>query len=259
MLEEASAHFYKQWKIMSKRSGEIAWITIYPLISIFSLGIFAYFVTIRGSPPETMLYILLGVIVWNIYSISERATSYGMALDIWSDCLRHTFTGTSSPSGFVLGNSVFGIFSAISVLLILGILGIAIFGFNIFNAGFFLLNLLFVFIFATSFGLLINALMLTKGDKLMSLIWITPGIIMILSGIYYPIDVFPQPIQTLSLAIPSTHSLISLRASLGFSPGLAVPALITGALLSLSYLTVSSLIFRWSIKRSKITGTLTRY
>jgi ABC-2 type transport system permease protein len=259
MLEEASAHFYKQWKIMSKRPGDIALISIYPLISILSLGIFAYFVITRGSPPEAMLFILVGVIVWDIYNVAERATSYGITLDIWSGCLKHTFTGSSSLSGFVLGNSLFGLFNSISVLLIMGALGIGLFGFNIFTAGLFLLNLLFVFVFATAFGLIINSQMITNGEKYMSLIWITPGLIMIFSGIYYPIEILPLPVQAFSLALPTTHSLISLRASMGFSPELAVPALLTGALLSLAYLALSLLLFRWAIKRSKVTGILTRY
>jgi ABC-2 type transport system permease protein len=259
MLEEAGAHFYKQWKIMSRRVGEMAWIAIYPLISILSLGIFAFFVTTRGSPPETMLFILVGVIVWDIYSVAERATSYGITLDLWSYCLKHTFTGSSSFSGFVLGNSAFGFLSSSLVFLVMSALGIVIFGFNIFSAGLFLGNLFFVFLFATSFGLLINSLMITKGYRYMSLIWITPGVIMIFSGIYYPIEILPSIVQAVSLALPTTHSLISLRSALGFSPGLALPGFLAGAALSVACFAVSLLVFRWAINRSKVTGMLTRY
>ena len=259
MFEEASAHFYKQWKIMSKRPGEIAWIAIYPLISILSIGILAYFVITKGSPPETMLFILVGVIVWDVYGVAERAISYGITLDIWGNCLKHTFTGGSSFMGFIIGNSLFGLFSSVSVFLIMGAICIGLFGFNVFAAGLFLVNLFFVFLFATSFGLIIDAFMLTKGDKYMSLIWITPGLIMIFSGIYYPIEILPLPVQMFSLAMPTTHSLISLRASLGFSPGLAIPALLTGAALSIAYLAFGLLLFKWAIKRSKVTGILTRY
>lgn len=191
MIEEISAQFYKQWKITSKRAGEMAWIAVYPLVSLFSLGIFAYFVSIGGSPPETMLFVLVGVIVWDIYGVAQRATSYGITLDIWSGCLKHTFTGTSSYVGLVIGNALFGLFSAILVFLIMSTLGIIIFDFNIFNAGVFLINYIFVFIFATSFGLIVNSLMLTKGEKYMSLIWIMPGVLLVLSGVYYPIELLP--------------------------------------------------------------------
>jgi ABC-2 type transport system permease protein len=259
MLDEASAHFYKQWKIMSRRPGEMAWIALYPLISLLSLGIFAYFVTTRGSPPETMLFILVGVIVWDVYNVAERSTSFGIALDIWADCLKHTFTGGSSFAGFVLGNGIFALFGAVSVFLLMALLGTLLFGFSVFGAGAFLLNLASVFIFAVGFGLLINSLMLTKGEKHMSLIWTAPGIIMIFSGIYYPIEILPLPVQAVSLALPTTHSLISMRASLGFSSGLALPEFLAGAALSLAYFALGLAAFRWSIRRSRVTGVITRY
>ncbi len=259
MIREASAHFYKQWKIMSRRPGEMAWIAVHPLISILSLGILAYFVSTGGASPETMLFVLAGVIVWNIYDASQRAISYGITLDIWSNCLKHTFTGSSSLPGFVLGNALYGLFSMISITLVTGILAIALFGFNIFMAGFYLVNFLFVFIFAAGMGLVINSLMVVKGEKYMSLMWILTGVIMIFSGVYYPIEILPGPVQAVSLAVPATHSIISLRASLGFSPEIAGTELLIGAALSLAYFAFGALLFRWAIKRSKITGMLTRY
>ncbi len=259
MLEEASAHFYKQFKIMSRRMGEIAWIAIHPLIFILSLGILAYFVSEGGAGPETMLFVFAGVIVWNIYDVSQRATSFGITLDIWADSLKHTFTGSSSLAGFIVGNASYGLFSSVLVLMITGILAVILFGFNIFLAGFYLINLFFVFIFATGLALVINSLMVTKGDKYMSLIWILTGIIMIFSGVYYPIDILPGPVQAVSLAVPTTHSIMSLRAALGFSPGLANPELAIGAILSVAYFALGVLVFRWAIKRSKVTGVITRY
>ena len=259
MFEEIGAHFYKQWKIMSKRPGEIAWITIYPLISIFSIGILAYFVITKGSPPETMLFVLVGVIIWDIYNTGERTTSFGITLDIWNECLKHTFTGSSSLVGFILGNVLYGVFGAFIITMILSALGIVFFGFNIFTAGIFLLNFVSVFIFSVGTGLFINSLMLTKGEKYMSLIWTLPGIVMIFSGIYYPIEILPYAVQLVSLAVPTTHSLISLRSSLGFSPGLAVPEFYIGMILSLAYLAVGVAVFRWAVSRSKKTGIIIKY
>ena len=259
MIEEAGAHFYKQSKILFRRWGELANILVYPLIGLFSLGLFAFFISTAGAPPETILFLLTGVIVWDIYSVSERAIAYGITLDIWSSCLKHTFTGGSSFSGFILGNSMFGLASAGAVLLLTGLVGIVIFGFNIFLAGPFLLNIFFVFVFANAFGLLINALMITKGAKYMSLVWVTPGIILIFSGIYYPVEILPEPLFVISQAIPTTHSLASLRASLGFNPENAVTEMAIGAVLSVAYFIASLFIFRWSIYKSKVSGLITKY
>jgi ABC-2 type transport system permease protein len=259
MFESITAYFYKQMKITVKVPGEIAWILVYPMISIFSLGILTFFVITRGSSVDTMLFILVGVIVWDVYAAAERSTSFGLVLDIWNNSLKHTFTGISSFLGFVIGSMLFAVFSVISISLIMGILAFVFFGFNLLNAGLLLANLFSVFIFAASIGFLVNALMLTKGEKFMSLIWIVPGIIMLFSGIYYPIDILPGPVQAISLTVPSTHSLISLRAGFGFSPELAIPEFLIGLGLSAAYFSVSVIIMKWAMYRTKVNGIATRF
>lgn len=259
MLSEASAHFYKHWKMITKRPGDLSVILLYPVISILSLGIFAYFISLRGSPPETMIFVLVGVIVWDIYNVAERYGSYSLMLDIWNDSVKHTFAGSSSFWGYIIGNMLFGLFGSVIVFILISAIGIVLFGFSIFSAGFFLINFIPIYIFGMSFGIIVGALMLLKGEKYMSLIWITPGIIMVFSGIYYPVNLLPAPVQAVSMAIPSTHSLISLRSAVGFVPELAVPEMVIGFVLSGAYLLISLYLFRWSIKRSKETGMMVKY
>jgi len=259
MWEEVSAHIYKHMKIMAKRPGELAWIFVYPFISFLSVGILAFFLISEGAPLDSMMFVFVGVIVWNLYGLTQRAVTYGITFDIWSASLKHSFIGKSSIRHFVVGNALFGLTSSMATAVLIGIVGYFVFGFNLLVAGFFLVNLFFVFIFATAIGLVINGLMLAKGDKYMSLIWMGTGIIMIFSGIYYPVSILPVPMQAISNAIPVSHSLASLRASLGFGQSLAVNSLVTGAALSLVYLAIGAWIFRLGLKRGRTSGMITKY
>lgn len=260
MLERAMAHFYKHSKIMSKRPGEMAWILVDPLVAILSIGIFAYFLITMGAPLESMIFVLAGVVIWGFYALSQKAITYGVNLDIWNDCLKHSFMERNEVRNFILGNSLFGLFSAIMAFFILALLGWVLFTFNIFTAGFFLLSaLLSVFLYAISIGLIIDSLLLVKGNKYMSLTWITTGIIMVFSGIYYPVTALPEPVTYISYLIPATHSIETLRAGLGFSPELGLSSSGYAWLTSLIYLAVSVLLFKWALRRSRENGMIARH
>ncbi len=259
MWEEISAHVYKHAKIMSRRPGEIAWILLYPFIGILSLGILAFFLMSKGAPLDSMVFVFVGVMVWNFYGISQRGITYGITFDIWNGCLRHSFTGKSSVRHFIIGNSIFGFLSSFAAFLIIGTVGIIFFGFNIFSAGIFLVNLFFVFMFATGIGLMINGLMVAYGEKYMSLIWMLTGIIMVFSGVYYPVSMLPGVVQAFSYAIPATHSIISIRAALGISLNGATASLAIGAALAFVYLAIGALVFRYAVKMGKRSGMITRY
>lgn len=258
MLEEISAHVYKHAKIMAKRPGELAWVLVYPFISVLSIGILVSFMISNGAPIESMMFVFVGVVVWNVYSLSQRGITYGVTFDIWSMSLKHAFIAKSSIASFIIGNSLFGLLSSLATVILVGLVGWIFFGFNLFLAGFFLVNLFFVFVFATAIGLIINGLMLSKGDKFMSLIWMGTGIIMIFSGIYYPITILPGPLQYIAQGIPVSHSLMSLRASLGFNPEAAVGELLIGAGLSIVYLAIGTFLFKLGLKRGRTSGMITK-
>ncbi len=259
MWTEISAHVYKHWKIMSRRPGEIAWILLYPFIGILSIGILAFFLISKGAPLESMMFVFVGVIVWNFYGISQRGITYGITFDIWNNCLKHSFAGKSSIGHFITGNSIFGLLSSLAAFALVGVVGFILFGFNIFAVGAFLVNLFFVFLFATGVGLMINGLMVAKGEKYMSIIWMGTGIIMVFSGVYYPVSILPGAVQAVSYAIPATHSIISMRAALGAGLDIAVAELVIGAALSLVYLAIGALIFRNAVNRGRRSGMITKY
>jgi ABC-2 type transport system permease protein len=259
MFEEITAHIYKHWKIMARRPGELAWLLVYPFVGLVSLGILSFYLKSQGAPLDTMLFVLVGVIVWSFYDVSQRAISYAITFDIWNNCLRHSFAGKCRVIHFIIGNSIFGLLSSVVAFVLVSSVSILIFGFNIFLAGFYLINLFSVFIFATGIGLLIDSLMVTRGEKWMSLIWMGTGIIMIFSGVYYPVTILPDLMQGISFALPSTHAIISMRAALTSNVSVANIEFVLGFLMSFVYLLFASLVFRWSLKRSKMSGVLTKY
>ncbi len=89
--------------------------------------------------------------------------------------------------------------------------------------------------------------------------WLIVGASSLLGGIMYPVSVLPAPLQWLARLIPVTYSLEGMRQAVLAGAGFAqlwpsVRALIVFAVVLLP---LSSLVFAWALRRTKITGTLT--
>lgn len=257
MFETILAHIYKQYLKTSKSPADLGWVFIYPLIGLLSLGIFGLYFKFEGASLNPLIFIVVGVVAWNIYAVSQKAITYGLTYDIWDECLRHTYLGKSTDEDFVIGNSIYGLVTALASLLIVAVVAQILFGLNILNAGMYLLGGVFaVFLYAVSEGLIINSLVLRRGYDWTSLIWMSTGIVMILSGVYYPVEFLPLPFRFISWLIPATHSIISIRASLGVSAADAGLEMFYALLLSSIYLVISFIIYKRSVRKAREKGSL---
>ena len=259
MFEEISAHFYKQWKMISRRPGELSFLLLNPFIILLSLGIMIWFVVMQGAPASSMMFVFAGITIWSFFDLVERAVTYGLTLDIWNTCMKHTFSTKASPKHFIIGNSLFGMFSGIVAFSVVGVSGFLAFGFNVFAAGIYIINLVSILFFAIFIGLVINSLMVSRGEKWMALIWMITGIVMVFSGVYYPVSILPSPVQEISQLLPSTHAINSFRAGLGYLPETGLYEFLVGFVSSLFCLALGILIFKRGLKKGHENGIITRY
>ena len=89
--------------------------------------------------------------------------------------------------------------------------------------------------------------------------WLVLGVSGLIGGMMYPVSVLPHPLQILARLIPITYSFEGMRAALLAGapfhvlwPFLAALLIFAAILLPLSFA-----VFSWSLRRTKITGTLT--
>lgn len=84
---------------------------------------------------------------------------------------------------------------------------------------------------------------------------------LLFSGVYFPVEVLPPPMQYVSSVLPMTYALDAVRLSLfaGASlPELAGPLTVLGAI-SLIGLPGSVWLFHWAIEKGRREGTLLEY
>lgn len=260
MFERAMGHFYKQWIMWRKSPADLAWVFVYPFIGLLSIGFFVSFLVGSGAPADTFLFAFAGIIIWNSYDISQRAITYGITFEIWSDSLKHFFSTTSEQNDYILGNALFGLATSLLALFLVAIAGLFAFGFNVFSAGIYIvLASLSVFVFATAIGLTINYFIITKSVKYMSLIWMSTGVIMIFSGVYYPVSVLPETARLVSYLLPSTHAIESIRYATASNAAAAGLSSLLSFVLAGAYFAVGYLAFGRGIKKGKKLGRIARH
>ncbi|GEM_PF-6812628 len=261
MWNEAKAYIYKHWQLNKRWPGETANLLVYPFIGLLSIGLFAMFLQNQGGAASALLFVMIGVVSWNFYEHSQRSVTYAMTFDIWGTCLKHGYTTSARTRHFIMGNAIWGFVTSCFSLVTVGLVGWAAFGINIFAGGAFLMaNMFSIFLFALGIGMIVDFLMLHKGIKWMSLIWMMTGILMIFSGVYYPIDILPLPAKMVSLALPPTHSIISLRAAMGLGEAsVVVPELLWGLGLSVLFLAMGMFLYKAGIEKGKKNGIITKF
>jgi ABC-2 type transport system permease protein len=89
--------------------------------------------------------------------------------------------------------------------------------------------------------------------------WVVLGVSGLVAGMMYPVSVLPHSLQVVARLVPVTYSLEGMRAALlagaGWSqlwPSIAALLIFAAILIPLSFV-----VFAWSLRRTKITGTLT--
>src|SRR3989338_3268296 len=160
MLIQAQAHFYKHLLKLVGNSGEWEWIIAYPLVHIFSIGFLVTFVRELGVESSAVVFMLVGTFAWNFYVLSQRGITYGILPEIWSDSAKHQIISSATAVHFILGNGAYGLFSASLSVLLMHLVAITFFSFDIFAAGpVLILGLLGLLLYGIAEGLFINAVM----------------------------------------------------------------------------------------------------
>ena len=101
-------------------------------------------------------------------------------------------------------------------------------------------------------------MVLKRGDPVSR---IFTGLSSLFGGLYFPISVLPDWLQTISYLLPVTYALEAMRLSLlkGYALTELIPNILVLSIFAVTTLPLSIAIFAYAIKRAKRDGTLTQY
>ncbi len=226
----------------------------WPLIGLFSVGLLTRFLELG---PETVSFVLIGAVAMNTVQIAQLDVSYALLYDVWAKSLKHGLIAPISLIHVVLGSGLVGLGRGLIVFAIMMGLGVWAFEMDLGRQGWPALLIFFtgLFIVAVIEGVMVLSLVLLFGHRAEITAWAISYLVLLISGLYYPVTMLPAALQAVAQAFPLTYFLEYIRFFYGF-PLSAPRPLWWGFGLSLIYLVAGYGLITFSLRWARRRGTL---
>ena len=167
--------------------------------------------------------LLVGAVVWAYLGIIFEILTETVAWERWEGTIEYTFMAPLSRPIHLFGMGAFAIvYGVIRAVLLFGVVAL-FFDLDLSQANFVaaLVVLLVASISFIGIGMMTAVLPLISPEKGTQLGFIAQGLLLVVSGVYYPVDVLPQWMQWISVISPATYALDGMRDAIIDGDGLS--------------------------------------
>ncbi len=229
----------------------------WPSIQIFLWGFISKFFTVSSSYYNNTVGVILTAAI--LYDFLFRSSiSYNMMFleEIWSRNFTNLFIAPIKISEIITALTLTAIFRTLIGLIPATILAIPLFGVSIFEIGAPLIFLLTsLYIFGVTLGLLVTSGLIRFGPSFENVAWASLFFLAPLGCVYYPIEILPEWLQTISKILPLVHIFEEIRNIL-INDMINYYSILKGAMISFLYFIFGVFIFYISYSGARIRGTL---
>ena len=244
---------------------EVVWL-IYSLTNALAITYIGNGMSaISGQEIDTQFvvkYLLVGALIWQYLSVIFYAISEMIAWERWEGTIEYTFMAPVSRPTHLVGTTLFAIgYGIVRTLVILGIVT-AFFRLDLggANIGGAVLMLLAGSVSFVGLGILAAVLPLLYPERGAQMTNAVAAILLLISGVYYPIDTLPAWLQPIAKASPATYVIQGMRTCLldGGSTRKLLPTIFLLIGIGVAIIIVGLFIFRYVEAYAKRAGRLKR-
>ncbi len=245
------AHAYHITLSLKRDAFRLLDVTLWPLVLFLSMGLFCQSFT---KDPKVIGVVVLGALGWRIiYHFQMEAVQLYMD-NYWMGMIEHVMISPVKWWEFVLGGAISAVGKILVIALTFLVLGRVLFGFTAHGVG----ATFLAFLACAACGLVLavfsmGVAFLKRGDAF-AFIFAFPDVIAVLSGVFYPITVFPRPVQAFAQLLPTTHAFNLLKGTLGTATG-SFPAFL---LTLVPWLLAGILFTQWALAKARREGKLVK-
>ena len=215
-----------------------------------------YLMSAESSVIKIAGMLIAAVLLWDVMFRSNIGVAVSFLEEIWSRNLAQLFASPLRPYEWAISLLSISLIRTIIGVIPAAILAIPFYSYSIFDMGLpliaFFANLM---VFGGAVGLLVSALVLRYGMGAESLAWVGIFLIAPISGIYYPISILPDWLQTVAWALPSAHVFEGMRALLT-EKIFMTDLFINAAVLNIFYMGSGLAVFLYVFRLARIKGLL---
>ena len=164
----------------------------------------------------TTTALLIGAVVWAYLGIIFEFITETVAWERWEGTIEYTFMAPLSRAMHLGGSGVFAVLYGLVRATLLFVVVAMFFGLSMpdanFPAAFAILLIASVSFFGI--GMMTAVLPLISPEKGAQLGFVAQGLLLVVSGVYYPVSVLPEWMQWVSKISPATYALRGIRGSI---------------------------------------------
>jgi ABC-2 type transport system permease protein len=197
---------------------ELAWF-LYTVANTLTIVFIAKGVEAGGYHLDVnreMIILLIGAVVWSYLGLVFEIETETVAWERWEGTIEYTFMAPLSRPAHLLGMGAFAVlYGVVRTVALFGLVALML-GVH-FGDPDFLSATVVLAASSVSFvgiGMMTAVLPLVSPEKGTQLGFIAQGLLLVISGVYYPVSVLPQWMQWLSVVSPATYTLEGARKAI---------------------------------------------
>jgi len=246
---------------------EVVWF-VYSVVSTLSIGYLAAGLSDVGGGGRRVdigraqLYLLVGSLLWSYLSLVFFEVSFAISWERWEGTIEYTFMAPVRRATHLLGICCFAIVYAMLRSALILVVVVLMFHLDLSHAD--LWSAALVLIAATlpvlGLGIFTSILPLLSPEKGEQMTVAVQGVLLLVSGVYYPLTVLPWALQVIGDASPLTYTLSGIRSALLDHAGVGALAGSIGLLLVMGVALIVGGLFTFGAaeRRAKKMGLLKR-
>jgi ABC-2 type transport system permease protein len=195
---------------------ELVWLTYSVVNSLAITYIGAGMEVISGRKVDTsylVLYLLVGTLVWHYLSLVFDNVSEMIAWERWEGTIEYTFMAPVSRFTHMVGTTIFSlIYGLVHTVVILAVITL-LFRLDLGRAN--LMGSFLVLMAGTlsfiGLGIVAAVLPLLFPERGSQMTHVIQALVLLISGVYYPVSVLPNWMQPIARLSPATYVLEGMR------------------------------------------------
>jgi ABC-2 type transport system permease protein len=194
---------------------ELVWL-IYTTGNAMSIGFIGVAIDRTNESNRLTTYLLIGALIWSYLSMLFDILAETVSWERWEGTIEYTFMSPVSRATHLLGTSIYAIMYGIVRTVIVFLVFNIFFDLEITDANYAgaLLILAICSVSLIGFGMMTAVMPLISPEKGQQVVFIVGSVLLLVSGVYYDIDVLPGWMQQISRFSPVTYALRAIRATL---------------------------------------------
>lgn len=195
---------------------EVVWL-VYSVMNALTIGFIG--VGFSGTPEQVAYnttFLLIGTLIWSYLSMIFDLLSETVSWERWEGTIEYTFMSPASRAAQLIGMGIYAVaYGIVRMIIMLGVISL-FFDMSLGEANYLgALGLLAICsVSLVGFGMVAAVMPLLSPEKGQQVTAIVTAVLLLISGIYYSVDVLPGWLQPLSVISPVTYALDGIREML---------------------------------------------